>query len=66
MNNYQQFAVNHYLSQFNDEFTFQDVLDALHAGWKNCVTVNEAYKHLSPEELADDIDQMAYTLEQTF
>jgi hypothetical protein len=66
MNNYQQFAVNHYLSQFNDEFTFQDVLDALHSGWKNCVTVNEAYKHLSSEELADDIDQMAYTLEQTF
>ena len=66
MNNYQQFAVNHYLSQFNDEFTFQDILDALHAGWQNCVTVNEAYKHLNSEELADDIDQMAYTLEQTF
>ena len=66
MNNYQQFAVNHYLSQFNNEFTFQDVLDALHSGWKNCVVVNEAYKHLSSEELADDIDQMAYTLEQTF
>ena len=66
MNDYQQFAVNHYLSQFNDEFTFQDILDALHSGWTNCVVVNEAYKHLSKEELADDIDQMAYSLEQTF
>lgn len=66
MNNYQQFAVNHYLSKFNNEFDFQDVLSALYSKWPNCIEVNEAYKHLSFEELADDIDQMAYSLEQTF
>lgn len=64
MNNYQQFAVNHYLARYNDELTFDEILAAAQADDYTELMPNEAYGHLTLEEIADDIYQMACDLEE--
>jgi hypothetical protein len=64
MNNYQQFAVNHYLARHTECDTFTEVLAACAADDYTAVMPNEAYHHLTLEEIADDIYQMACDLEE--
>ena len=63
MNKYQRFAVNHYLSGYMGDMTFDDILAAASSEDHDVLTISEAYEHLSLEEIADDIYQMAYDLE---
>lgn len=63
MNKYQQFAVNHYLARYNDELTFDEILAAAQDDDCTELMPNEAYHHLTLEEIADDIYQMASDLE---
>lgn len=64
MNKYQKFAVNHYLSRYSEDMSFEDVLAASQADDYQAVMPNEAYHHLTLEEIADDIYQMAADLEE--
>jgi hypothetical protein len=59
MNKYQKFAVNHYLSRYSEDMSFEDVLAASQSDDLPAVMPNEAYHHLTLEEIADDIYQMA-------
>lgn len=64
MNKYTQFALNHYLSWYDPELTFEEILAACVAEDSSCVTPSEAYQHLTLEEISDDIYQMACDLEE--
>ena len=67
MNKYQQFAVNHYLSDYEEGLDFQEILSALYGCDMELVTVCELYDSilsLSYEEIADDMYQMAQDLER--
>lgn len=66
MTKYQLFAVNHYLARCNDELSFEEVLAAAQADDYTQMMPNEAYHHLTLEEIADDIYQMASDLEDEF
>lgn len=67
MNKYQQFAVNHYLSGYEEDSTYDDILHALRVGNTDAVDIKPFYdsiEGLSLEEIADDIEQMAFDLER--
>jgi len=64
MNKYQLFAVNHYLSDYDIILKFDDILAALADNDTSSATLAEAYQHLTLEEAADDIYQMACDLEK--
>lgn len=66
MNKYQEFAVMYYLSEFNPSLQYDDILAALAGQDHDYVTVGEAHQHLSMEEVADDIHQLACDLERWF
>ena len=64
MNKYEKFAVNHYLSFYEEDMTFDDILNAAQSEDELALTKSEAYSHLTLEEIADDIYQMAADLEE--
>lgn len=66
MNKYQEFAVMYFLSDFDQELQYDDILAALAGEDREYVTVGEAHQHLSMEEVADDIYQLACDLERWF
>lgn len=65
MTKHQEFAVNHYLQEYNEESTFDEILNDLLND--NDTVPFEIYDaSLSWEEIADSIEQMAADLEHTF
>lgn len=67
MNKFQQFAVNHYLSDYRMLATFEEITDALNQTDYEDVTPLDFYStNLSGEEIADEIIQMASDLEKKF
>jgi Fe2+ or Zn2+ uptake regulation protein len=66
MNKYQRFAVNHYLVDYDDSLSFEDIVSALQNDDIELITVSELYDSvigLSYEEIADNMYQMAADLE---
>ena len=62
---YEQFAVNHYLQEYDEEGSFEEILRDLMND--NDTVPFEIYDaSLSWEEIADSIIQMASDLEKTF
>lgn len=64
MNKYQRFAVNHYLKWHDPKLEFDIILAAAQANDGTVVQAGDAYQHLTLEEIADDIYQMAADLEE--
>lgn len=64
MNKYQQFAVNHYLQEYDEEGTFDKVIEDLLHNMDGSIPFEIYDASLSWEEIADSIIQMASDLEE--
>ena len=63
MNKYQRFAVNHYLQEYDQEATFEKVIEDLLHNTDESIPFEIYDASLSWEEIADSIAQMAADLE---
>jgi Fe2+ or Zn2+ uptake regulation protein len=66
MNKHQRFAVFHYLADAHDHLSFIEVIEAIRKKDEECVTVSEAYEHLTMNEVADEIMAMECRLRMIF
>lgn len=63
---HQLFALNHYLSKFDDSLSFEELLDAVeHSDFKNALC-NDRYNDMQAIEVRDEINQMAHDLKHIF
>ncbi len=64
MNKYQRFAINHYLQEYDQEATFDKVIEDLLHNTGQSVPFEIYNASLSWEEIADEIIQMEADLEE--
>ena len=65
MNKYQRFALNHYLAEYPQELTFEQVLELLEAGDGKAL-VWQPFECLDKAQVAECIDNMTAELEHSF
>jgi hypothetical protein len=66
MTKYQLFAVNHYLQEFDNDMSFEEVLHALLEDMNDAIPYDIYEASLTLDEIADSIVQMAEDLEERF
>lgn len=67
MDKYEKYAVSHYLTEWPEEFSFQQIFDDLLSGDEGMsIFSQEHYAEFNPEDLAYCIKDMADSLRMVF
>ena len=66
MNIYEQFTLAEHLSDWPENMTYDEVIEAIRTDDKHDVTVSNDFEHLWSEDLADRIEHLKSWVEQIF
>lgn len=65
MNKYERYAANNYLSKYPEDYDMMDIISDVLTESEN-ISIHEIYENLTPEGLAEYIEDMIESLETAF